>query len=393
MTPVDVPLLFLAVPAVPACAYLMALTLLSRAPPAPPRSSRRLRFDVIVPAHNEEAVITRTVDSLGRMDWPIEQVRVWVIADNCEDSTAARAQAAGARVLVRYDKDRRGKGYALSLAFTNSHALGFADAVVVVDADAEVSANLLEAFATRIELGAHAVQACYGILNPLASWRTRLITIAKASFHIVRSRARERMRLSCGIRGNGWCLTTEILQRVPFQAYSLTEDLEYGIALGMSGYRVYYADEAHADAEMAESGAIAGTQRQRWEDGRFQLIRTKTLPLLLAAIRRRDLVCLDLALDLMVLPVSYVMLNVVGLFVVIAAASFTEEATANWLWLALACAASLLFYVLRVWQLSGLGREGLVVLLRVPSFVVWKLWVILRRRESREWVSTKRNRE
>ena len=393
MTPVDVPLLFLAVPAVPACAYLMALTLLSRAPPAPPRSSRRLRFDVIVPAHNEEAVITRTVDSLGRMDWPIEQVRVWVIADNCEDSTAARAQAAGARVLVRYDKDRRGKGYALSLAFTNSHALGFADAVVVVDADAEVSANLLEAFATRIELGAHAVQACYGILNPLASWRTRLITIAKASFHIVRSRARERMRLSCGIRGNGWCLTTEILQRVPFQAYSLTEDLEYGIALGMSGYRVYYADEAHADAEMAESGAIAGTQRQRWEDGRFQLIRTKTLPLLLAAIRRRDLVCLDLALDLMVLPVSYVMLNVVGLFVVIAAASFTEEATANWLWLALACAASLLFYVLRDWQLSGLGREGLVVLLRVPSFVVWKLWVILRRRESREWVSTKRNRE
>jgi len=393
MTPVDVPLLFLAVPAVPACAYLMALTLLSRAPPAPPRSSRRLRFDVIVPAHNEEAVITRTVDSLGRMDWPIEQVRVWVIADNCEDSTAARAQAAGARVLVRYDKDRRGKGYALSLAFTNSHALGFADAVVVVDADAEVSANLLEAFATRIELGAHAVQACYGILNPLASWRTRLITIAKASFHIVRSRARERMRLSCGIRGNGWCLTTEILQRVPFQAYSLTEDLEYGIALGMSGYRVYYADEAHADAEMAESGAIAGTQRQRWEDGRFQLIRTKTLPLLLAAIRRRDLVCLDLALDLMVLPVSYVMLNVVGLFVVIAAASFTEEATANWLWLALACAASLLFYVLRGWQLSGLGREGLVVLLRVPSFVVWKLWVILRRRESREWVSTKRNRE
>jgi len=37
----------------------------------------------------------------------------------------------------------------------------------------------------------------------MASWRTRLITIAKAAFHIVRSRARERLKLSCGIRGNG----------------------------------------------------------------------------------------------------------------------------------------------------------------------------------------------
>jgi len=393
MTLIDIPLLLLAVPAVPACAYLMALTLLSSAPPASPRSSRRLCFDVIVPARNEEAVIARTVASLRQLDWPIERLRIWVIADNCEDSTAARAQAAGARVLVRCDKNRRGKGYALDLAFSNSRALGFADAVVVVDADAEVSVNLLEAFAARIELGAHAVQACYGILNPLASWRTRLITIAKASFHIVRSRARERMRLSCGIRGNGWCLTTEILQRVPFQAYSLTEDLEYGIALGMAGYRVYYADEAHADAEMAESAAIAGTQRQRWEDGRFQLIRTKTLPLLLAAVRRRDTVCLDLALDLMVLPLSYVMLNVVGLFAAVAAASIAKQPTASWLWLALACAASLLMYVLRGWQLSGLGRQGLVVLLRAPLFVVWKLWVILRQRESGEWISTKRNRE
>ncbi len=391
MTLVNILLLILALPAVLACSYLALLTLLSGALPAPPRSSRILRFDVIVPAHDEEEVIARTVASLRRIDWPSELVRLWVVADNCEDSTAVRARAAGARVLERHDKSRRGKGHALDFAFANSQALGWADAVVVVDADAEVSANLLEAFASRIEHGAQAVQACYGILNPLASWRTRLITIAKASFHIVRSRARERMHLSCGIRGNGWCLTSLVLQQVPFQAYSLTEDLEYGITLGLSGYRVHYADEAHADAEMAEVGKIAGTQRQRWEDGRFQLIRTKTLPLLLAALLRRSTVCLDLALDLMVLPLSYVMLNVATLFIVAAAAALGKLASQSWLWLAAACATSLILYVLRGWQLSGLGRQGLVALARAPLFVIWKLWVMLRRRESREWVSTKRN--
>ena len=389
MSVVNIALLFLALPATLACAYLILLTLLSGAPSVPPPSSRRLRFDVIVPAHNEEAVITRTVASLRSTNWPAELIRIWVVADNCEDSTATLAEAAGARVLVRCDNERRGKGHALDFAFNNCYALGFADAVVVVDADTEVSINLIEAFAARIERGAHAVQASYGILNPLASWRTSLITIAKASFHIVRSRARERMQLSCGIRGNCWCLTTKVLRLVPFQAYSLTEDLEYGITLGLSGYRVHYADEAHANAEMAETGAIAGSQRQRWEDGRFQLIRAKTLPLLIAAVQRRSAICLDLAIDLMVLPLSYVALNVAALSI---AAFLVGRPMQNWLWIAFACVASLTIYVLRGWQLSGLGLKGLFVLARAPLFVAWKLWVMLRQRESRGWVSTQRTR-
>ena len=157
----------------------------------------------------------------------------------------------------------------------------------MIDADAEVSSNLLEAFAGRIEQGIQAVQVHYGILNPMASWRTRLITIAKAAFHIVRSRARERLKLSCGIRGNGWCVTHELLKRVPYQAYSLTEDLEFGIDLGLAGYRVAYADEAHSDAEMVTNEKVASTQRRRWEDGRFAMVRSRTLPLLAQGIAPR----------------------------------------------------------------------------------------------------------
>ena len=55
----DILLALLALPAVLSCAYLAALTLLSGPLPTPPRSSRRLRFDVIVPAHNEEGGISR----------------------------------------------------------------------------------------------------------------------------------------------------------------------------------------------------------------------------------------------------------------------------------------------------------------------------------------------
>jgi cellulose synthase/poly-beta-1,6-N-acetylglucosamine synthase-like glycosyltransferase len=380
----------LALPAGLACFYLLFATLLSAELRPAARSSRTLRFNVIVPAHNEAGVIERTVASLRKIEWPADRFRILVVADNCVDATAALARGAGAQVLERTDLTHRGKGYALQHAFRHSLDEAWAGAVVVIDADAEVSSNLLEACAARIETGAHAVQTHYGVLNPQASWRTRLITIAKASFHIVRSRARERVAASCGIRGNGWCVTHHLLNAVPYAAFSLTEDLEYGIDIGLKGYRVAYADEAHADADMVSSEQVARTQRQRWEGGRFQLIRRKTMPLLIAAVKQPSIVCLDLALDLLVLPLSYVALNVVALMAVAGIATWWRASFEPWLWLSVACAASLVVYVLRGWQLSGVGMRGLLDLARAPGFLVWKVVLMLSPGKSAEWVRTDR---
>jgi cellulose synthase/poly-beta-1,6-N-acetylglucosamine synthase-like glycosyltransferase len=287
----------LALPATAVSLYLLWFTLLSRAPPAIDRSSRRLRFDVIVPAHNEAAVIEAVVANLLKLDWPVDGYRVLVIADNCTDSTAALARLAGAVVLERHDLTRRGKGYALAYAFEASQAKRWAHAVAVVDADTEVSPNLLEAFAARIESGAKAIQVHYGVLNPNDSWRTRLMAVAMAAFHRVRSRAREKLKVSCGLRGNGWCVTHRVLRRVPYHAYSLAEDIEYGIDLGLAGCRVHYADEAQVVGMMVSGDAAASLQRRRWEDGRFQLIRSRSGPLLKSASRPGGQVCLDLVLD------------------------------------------------------------------------------------------------
>jgi 1,2-diacylglycerol 3-beta-glucosyltransferase len=376
-----------AVPAVAACAYLLGLTVLSAKLARPAPSSRKLRFDVIVPAHNEESVIGAVVASLQGIDWPADQFRIVVVADNCTDATATIAAAAGATVMQRLDQAQRGKGYALDFAFKASRQRGWADALVVIDADAEVSPNILEAFACRLEQGEHAVQAHYGVSNTNASWRTRLLSIAKAAFHIVRSRGRERLGLSCGIRGNGWAVTHSLLAKVPYQAFSLTEDLEYGIDLGMAGYRVAYADEAHSDAEMVSGEKDSRKQRQRWEQGRFQLVRAKTLPLLSRAVSARSLVCLDLALDLLVLPVSYVFLNVFALLLL---ALFVVTQSPAWLLCGLGCSAALVLYIMRGWQLSGAGARGLLDLARAPFFLAWKIAVMLSGRQSKEWVRTKR---
>lgn len=384
----------LALPALAACGYLGLLTLLSARLAIPQASSRRLRFEVIVPAHNEAAVIWRCLASLRQLDWPPDCLRLTVVADNCDDATAAIARAAGAQVLERHDPLRRSKGYALAFGFAAARRSGWAEALVVIDADSEVSPNLLEAFAARLEAGASAVQAQFGVLNAEESWRTGLIAIAHGAFHGVRSRGRERLGLSCGLRGNGWCLSQQALLEVPYQAYSLTEDIEYGISLGLAGHRVHYADEAWVRAVMESRESVARTQRQRWEDGRFALIRSRALPLLKAALLRRSRVCLDLALDLLVLPLSYLAVQVLTLLAASALLSLWQTALLPWLWSAAFCALALVAYVLRGWQLSGRGAAGLLDLLRAPFFVLWKLGTRLgqRRERGRIWVPTLRRR-
>lgn len=392
-------LLVLAVPVLGWGLYLGALALLSwppRTPVAP--SPPSLKFDFIVPAHNEALGIAQTVKSLEAVDYPRELFRVIVVADNCSDDTAKKAREAGATVLERQNKDLRGKGYALAHAF--EHVLGDAahatDAVVVVDADTLISRNLLHAFAARLVAGNVAVQAHYGVQNPNASWRTRLMKIALAMFHQVRSIGRERLKVSAGLRGNGMCFRTSLLREVPHDAYSLVEDLEYGIRLGRRGFRVAYAWEADVLGEMVSGGKASVSQRNRWEDGRAQMLKLHGWPLMRDALKARSGLLFDLAMDVLVPPLSRVVaFAVLGAFASALLMAFTGHGVAA----SLAFGLSLWgvgLYVFAGWLHSKTGLRGLVDLALAPVYVAWKVVLAFSRPKGQkkgEWVRTTREGE
>lgn len=389
MIPFEALLLLGAVPVAGCCLYLAVLTLWSAESPAPAPATARLRFDAIVPAHDEEEGIEATVRSLLGVDYPRELFRVVVVADNCTDRTAERAAAAGASVLVREDKVLRGKGYALALAFESALQQRRADAVVVVDADTVVTPNLLSSFAARLESGALAVQADYGVRNPESSWRTRLLRIALGAFHVLRSRARERLGVSAGLRGNGMCFSLKLLRDVPHRSVSLVEDVEYGIELAEAGHRVHYAGEASVLGEMVSGERASRSQRDRWERGR-SLLRRRAFALLFRALARRDSVLFDVAADLLVPPLAALSGAAAGglaLSVLLRACGGSVLPAVIFA----ASSAAIGLYVLRGWMLSGSGLRGLADLACAPFYVLWKVSLSLRRsRGAGQWIRTAR---
>jgi cellulose synthase/poly-beta-1,6-N-acetylglucosamine synthase-like glycosyltransferase len=225
-----------------------------------------------------------------------------VIADNCTDSTAALAASAGTRVLVRTDALRRGKGFALEDAFATLLAENF-DAIVVIDADTIVEANLLVEIVALLESGADGVQTRYRVLNSTASIRTRLMSVALMAFNMLRPRGRDRLGFSAGVLGNGFALTRTTLEAVPYDAHSIVEDLEYHLRLVRSGRKIEFADGTTVRADMPTCAPGASTQRARWEGGRIRMIGQHSIGLA-AEIVRGNVKLIEPLLELWLLPLA-----------------------------------------------------------------------------------------
>lgn len=105
------------------------------------------RATVLIPAHNEAAVIARTLAPLAG----VSALKIVVIANACTDVTAAVAQAACPTALV-LETPVAGKTHALNLGYAETAGLP----VICLDADLEVTVDALMALLAAVEAGAGA---------------------------------------------------------------------------------------------------------------------------------------------------------------------------------------------------------------------------------------------
>jgi len=241
------------------------------------------RFMMIVPAHNEEKVIKDLVESLQNLDYKKDLYDIYVIADNCTDSTAQIAKDAGAIVYERFDEAHKTKGFALQWFLQQKIEEDAPyDAFCIFDADNIVDKNFLKAMNKKLNQGEDVVQGYRDIKNPSDSW----ITAGYAIFYWTMNRfyhlARYNLGLSPLINGTGFMVKFDVVKPDGWQTKTLTEDIEFSLKRIIAGKKLGWATDAIVYDEQPVGFKQSWSQRSRWTVGHIQCLKEYTKPLAVA---------------------------------------------------------------------------------------------------------------
>jgi cellulose synthase/poly-beta-1,6-N-acetylglucosamine synthase-like glycosyltransferase len=357
---------------------------------SPPASGvTRPRTAVLIPAHDEQAVIEPTLRAilaaLSAGD------RLLVVADNCTDETAALARRAGADVVERSDPQRRGKGYALQYGI---HALR-ADrpqVVVVIDADCLVEPGAIEILARLAGQTQRPVQARNLTDRRPAAGPVEAVSILANRFtNLIRPLGLARLGAPCRLTGTGMAFPWPLVAGVQLAGGSLVEDMQLGIDLALGGHMAMFSAEAGVTSGLPAAGRAFAAQRTRWEQGHLHTALRQVPRLLLAGLRRRSWPLLAMAADLSIPPLTLL----VALWLAIAAtSSLAWRLGGSGLPLAIVAGGGALLTVSLGlgWAVFCRRQVPLRALLAVPLYMLRKLPIYARmlvRRQS-VWVRTER---
>lgn len=332
-----------------------------------PVSARRRRLRVVVPAHNEESVITGLFEDLARVDYPQDLHQIWLLADRCTDRTAEIARMAGAEVAERHEGPD-GKGAVLAW-YLAQHPLASEEVLVVFDADNRVPPNVLGRIADEIDAGHEVVQCYLDVANPDGSLVAEASALSYWAGNRMVQLARANLGWSADLGGTGMAFTAGALETVGGFSNSHTEDQELGARLVLAGMRVEWLHDVKIRDEKPSSIGVAVRQRARWMAGKRKAARKHFS----ALVRRFTPVSLDQALRLVQPGRSFVAL-VSALLTVLALVT-----KARWLlpWEVWGVAT----FVQILEPLPFLARDGVEPkrLLRYPLLVILAaLWVPIR---------------
>ncbi len=275
------PALFLVLSPMSDCWSLLTI-LLKRRRRETPVYARQPTLQFLVPAHDEMLLIGDCVKSLRDQDYPQERLIVTVVADNCSDDTSVVASRAGARVMVREEPGRPGKGQAIGWALGQLNADTF-DALVIVDADTVVDRDFARQLAQYSPLDSLVLQCYDTSRNEFESWLTVLSGLLTRNRYDLALPLKEKAGLNVPLTGDGVVLGRDVLKKHHWSTSTITEGWELYAQLTASGERIRLASAARVYAQEAKSLRQARSQRARWTAGRIAVFTRTWHPIRISA--------------------------------------------------------------------------------------------------------------
>lgn len=236
--------------------------------PQPKNENYKPFVSIMIPAHNEESVISNTIQTVLNLDYP--NFEIIVIDDRSTDNTASVVKDLEKKYpnkVIAFIRDKKafpGKSAVLNDAL----ALAKGEAILVFDADATMEKNFLTNLVYELEpKDVGAVQARKVVRNKDTNLLTRCQNnemTMDTHFQV----SRDSVKGAVELRGNGELIKRSALEDIGgWNNYTITDDLDMSTRLHIKGWDVRFC----YDTVVYEEGIMylfpLYRQRRRWLEG------------------------------------------------------------------------------------------------------------------------------
>ena len=222
---------------------------------------------IMIPAHNEETVIEKTVENILKIDY--DSFEIILIDDRSDDNTAKiiknlEEKHKNITALIREKTATAGK----SAVLNDAMKLAKGEAILVFDADAKVEADFLNKMIPKLEpADVGAVQAQKVIINA----KQNFLTQCQYNEYILDTHmqvGRDALRGAVELRGCGELIKRQALISIDgWNEETIVDDLDMSTRLHIKGWDIRFCP----DAKVYEEGVITFgaliKQRRRWVEG------------------------------------------------------------------------------------------------------------------------------
>lgn len=256
------------------------------------------KFAILIASRNEENVIENLVNSLIKQDYPEDLFDVYVIPNNCTDSTEKVAKDAGAKI-IKCTVPTKSKGEVLRFTFDKLSSKKDIDAYIIFDADNVVHPEFLARMNDALCEGHKVAQGFRDSKNPSDNWISGSYSIFYWIQNFFFSKARMQMGGSSSINGTGFMVKKEVIDEFGFNTVTLTEDVEFTAQCALNGIKIMFVEDAITYDEQPTEFKASWKQRKRWSMGNIQCFRTYNKSLIRTYSKTGFLPCLDMLLSFM----------------------------------------------------------------------------------------------
>ena len=256
-----------------------------------PAAEEKLKYGLIIPARNEESVVSGLIESIQKNNYPQDKLQIFVIAHKSTDKNAQIARDMGATVYEYNNPAENTMGFAFKYLFScierdfgtkNFDGFFLFNADNILDKDYISKMNdayqyynrqsVITSFRNSKNFGSNLISGLYGMYFSVGC---RL-----------ESRGRTVMGCSTRVQGTGYLVNPDIVEN-GWKYVTLAEDWEFTADQILLENNIKYCDEAVFYDEQPTTIPIMWRQRVRWSRGHLLVFYTRIKELISSLFSRK----------------------------------------------------------------------------------------------------------